>query len=229
MAKSWIPDRLGALEAEFDEARDLERAVDMARYMKDRFAFYGIAAGPRRSLQRKAFRGAPKPTQQDLVRVTDACWRKKQRELQYFGADYVRQHIGVCDESFLEQLRKLISTKSWWDTVDLLAAHGVGSLALRYPSIRHEMNLWINADDIWIARTALLYQLGYKQGTDADQLFELCERRAADPEFFIRKAIGWALREYSKTDPRAVRAFVRMNEKNLSGLSKREALRWLDR
>ena len=229
MAKTWTSERLDALETAFDEARDPERAVHMARYMKDRFAFYGIAAGPRRALQREVFRGAPKPTQRELVRITNASWRKKQRELQYFGADYVRQHVDVCDASFLRQLEKLITTKSWWDTVDLVAAHGVGSLALRFPSIRKRMNVWIDAENMWIARTALLYQLGYKADTDAGQLFDFCERRASDSEFFIRKAIGWALREYSKTDAKAVRNFVRENDKELSGLSKREALKWLER
>jgi len=91
------------------------------------------------------------------------------------------------------------------------------------------MDEWIGDDDIWLARTAILHQNRFKGGTDADRLFRYCEVRAADTEFFLRKAIGWALREYSKTDAVAVRAFVAAHDRELSGLSKREALKWLDR
>ncbi len=201
----------------------------MSRYMQHRFGFYGIQAAERRSLQRAAFKGASKPSQADLVRLTKACWRKKQREFQYFGADSVRSHIDVCDEKFLDHLEFLIIHKAWWDTVDVLAGHGVGRLASRYSSIVAEMNEWIDSENIWVARTALLYQLGAGADTDAEQLFDFCERRMRDREFFIRKAIGWALREYSKTDARAVRSFVRKHDAELSGLSKREALKWLAR
>lgn len=163
------------------------------------------------------------------MRFTKACWRKKQREFQYVGADYIRQHVEACEETFLGHLEFLITHKSWWDTVDVLAGHGVGRLAGRHSSIAVEMNEWIDSESIWIARTALLYQLGAKADTDAEQLFDFCERRMEDREFFIRKAIGWALREYSKTDSRAVRSFVRKHSAELSGLSKREALKWLNR
>lgn len=229
MTRSWAPERLASLEASLKAAADPKRAADMARYMKNRFAFYGVMARERRALQRAAFTGAPKPSQADVIRLTKDCWRKDERELQYFGADYVKQHIDVCDERFLDHVAFLVTHKSWWDTVDVLAGHGVGRLASRYPSIAIEMNEWIDSDNTWIVRTALLYQLGAKADTDAEQLFDFCERRMQDREFFIRKAIGWALREYSKTDARAVRSFVRKHEAQLSGLSKREALKWLNR
>jgi 3-methyladenine DNA glycosylase AlkD len=229
MARSWISERLAALETLFKAEEDPKRATDMARYMKDQFAFFGFPATERRALQRQAFAGAPGPTETDVKRLTKACWRKKQREFQYFGADYVRQHIEVCDQTFLSQLEFLITHKSWWDTVDVLAGHGVGGLARRFRPVADEMDNWIDSDNMWIARAALLYQLGFKADTDADQLFGFCERRIKDTEFFIRKAIGWALREYSKTDPRAVRSFARKHDTELSGLSKREALKWLNR
>ncbi len=229
MARSWTSKRLTVLEASFEAAANRERAKEMARYMKDKFAFFGIQAASRRALQRQAFSRAPEPSEADVVRLTKLCWRKKQREFQYFGADYVRQYVRVCSEDFLDHLGFLITNKSWWDTVDALAAHGVGALARRYPSVADQMNTWIDSDDIWIARTALLCQLNFKADTDAERLFALCERRMHDDEFFIRKAIGWSLREYSKTDPHAVRDFVAKHDADLSGLSKREALKWLDR
>lgn len=91
------------------------------------------------------------------------------------------------------------------------------------------MDHWIASDDIWVARSSIIYQLGYKRNTDADRLFDYCQRRSGDTEFFIRKAIGSALREYSKTDPAAVRDFVSRNQERLSGLSKREALKRIER
>jgi 3-methyladenine DNA glycosylase AlkD len=229
VAKSWTSERLRVLERSFESAGDRKRAKDMARYMKMHFAFFGVQAAARRALQRKAFAGAPRPTEAELVQLTTACWHKQQREFQYFGTDYVRQHVGSCSEEFLGHLKLLITTKSWWDTVDALATHGVGGLARLYPSVGEEMNAWIDSKNIWLARAALLYQLSFKAETNAEQLLELCRRRMSDEEFFIRKAIGWALREHSKTDPRAVRNFVRKHDAELSSLSKREALKWLDR
>ena len=229
MAERWTCERLAGLEASFQAAADPKRAAEMARYMKNRFEFHGIQAAHRRALQRQAFKGAPKPNEADVVRLTRACWRNEERELQYFGADYVREHIEVCGETCLVHLRFLITHKSWWDTVDVLAAHGVGGLARRHTSVADEMNTWVDSDNIWIARAALLYQLTFKSETDADQLFAFCRRRMQDQEFFIRKAIGWALREYSKTAPDVVRHFVQLNGTHLSGLSKREASKYLNR
>ena len=89
------------------------------------------------------------------------------------------------------------------------------------------MDQWINSENIWVARTAILHQLFYKADADPDRLFEYCIRRAGDKEFFIRKALGWALRQYSRVDPEGVRAFVAENEAELSGLTKREALKYV--
>lgn len=229
MAVHWTTARLSALRTAFEGAADPDRATQMARYMKDAFPFYGVAATERRAIQREVFRDAPPPTEHDVVRITRAAWRGKPRELQYFGADYVRRHVTTCSPAFLGHLELLITHKSWWDTVDLLAAHGVGALGRRFPEVARTMDAWIDADDFWLARTALLYQLGFKDQTNAEQLFRFCERRMEDTEFFVRKAIGWALREYSKTDAAAVRRFVRTHDASLSGLSKREALKWLAR
>jgi 3-methyladenine DNA glycosylase AlkD len=121
-------------------------------------------------------------------------------------------------------LRWCVTHKSWWDTVDALA-HSVGALVLRHPELQDEMDVWIADDDLWVARVAIIHQLGAKQATDTDRLFGYCTTRASHPDFFIRKAIGWALREYSKTDPDAVRQYVAGMGGKLSSLSRREALK----
>lgn len=118
-----------------------------------------------------------------------------------------------------------MTTTSWWDTVDLLAAHVVGTLVAADPRLGADMDVWIADEDLWVARTALLHQLRYKERTDTDRLFAHCLRRSAHPDFFIRKAIGWALREYAKTDPAAVRAFVTRERDRLAPLTVREALK----
>jgi 3-methyladenine DNA glycosylase AlkD len=120
----------------------------------------------------------------------------------------------------------LITTKSWWDTVDAIANHNVGQLLRQYPDSRDRtLTPWRQSENIWLRRTAILFQLSYKTATDADLLFAIATENRESSEFFIQKAIGWALREYSKTAPDAVQTFVATAE--LAPLSQREALKWL--
>ena len=124
-------------------------------------------------------------------------------------------------------MKALITTNSWWDTVDALAVHVVGTMVHRHRELAAVMDRWIDADDFWLARTAILHQLRWKSDTDTSRLFTYALRRAADNEFFIRKAIGWALRVYATTDPDAVRTFVDRHEDTLSALTQREARKHL--
>jgi 3-methyladenine DNA glycosylase AlkD len=135
----------------------------------------------------------------------------------------------VATVGFMDTLAWLVTTKPWWDTVDILATHAVGGLVRRYPELRQTMDLWLLSDDQWLARSALLHMNRWKADTDAAWLFAACLARSGDRDFFIRKAIGWALREYSKVDERVVVAFVDAHAGALSGLSRREALMWLER
>jgi 3-methyladenine DNA glycosylase AlkD len=121
--------------------------------------------------------------------------------------------------------RHLVSTVPWWDTVDALASHVVGGLVAADPKLTSDMDAWIEDDDPWVARTALLHQLRHKETTDTERLFAYCVRQSGHPDFFIRKAIGWCLREYAKTDPEAVRDFVARERGRLAPLSVREALK----
>jgi 3-methyladenine DNA glycosylase AlkD len=213
----------------FAAGADPARARGARAYMRNQFAFYGIPARQLQHIARAVTQGRPPPRERELVKVARACWRKPEREWQYFACWYLRRHVRACSAALAADVEPLITTRSWWDTVDTLASHTVGPLAARYPEVVRTLDRWIGADDIWLARTAILHQLGYKADTDPDRLFRYCLRRASDKEFFVRKAIGWALREYSKTDEAAVRAFVQAHDRVLSALSKTEALKWLER
>lgn len=213
----------------FGPAADADRAAGARSYMRGQFEFYGIAAPGQRAIWRDATSDLPPPNERELVRVANTCWAEPQREWQYFACGYLRRHAPGKSSRLLPAVGKLIRTKSWWDTVDSLAAHTVGTIVAEHPEIASTMDEWSRSSDIWIARTAILHQLGYKSRTDSDRLFAYCLARAGDKEFFIRKAIGWALREYSKTNERAVRAFVHEHEDTLAPLSRVEALKWLNR
>ncbi len=213
------------IAATFANAGDSEAAAGMAAYMRDQFEFFGIKSPRRRELQQEVLASRDDPDEALLAAVVDKCWARPQREFQYFAGEYTRDHIDGCSAAFLVTARRAITERSWRYTVDLWATDVVGPLVARHPSLAAEMDDWIGDDDFWVARSALLHQLRYRSETDADRLFRFCLRRAADREFFIRKAIGWALREYSKVAPEAVAGFVREHEDELSGLSRREALK----
>jgi 3-methyladenine DNA glycosylase AlkD len=212
----------------FAGAADPERAVAMAAYMRDQFPFLGIPSPAQRRLAMTALRALPSPDEADVVAFTTVCWAASEREYQYAACDYAIRHVRRCGETFLDHTRILLTTKSWWDTVDALAANVVGPLVRAYPPLVAVMDDWIDGDDVWLVRTAIIHQLHARDRTDATRLFGYCARRAGDREFFVRKAIGWALREHSKTDAAAVRQFVATHPE-LSPLSAREALKWLQR
>ncbi|MGW5851433.1 DNA alkylation repair protein [Streptomyces sp. NPDC055254] len=216
---------LERLTAAYGAAADPVRAAAMAAYMKDVAPFLGIPTPRRRELSGTVVRDTPEPTEEDCAALALGCGRLPEREYRYFAVDYLRRHVARCSSGFLPVVRHLIVTVPWWDTVDLLAAHTVGPLVAADPALGAVMDEWIEDEDRWLVRAALLHQLRSKDATDADRLFAHCRRRAGHPDFFVRKAIGWSLREYARTDPGAVRAFVAAEGDRLSALSAREALR----
>jgi 3-methyladenine DNA glycosylase AlkD len=205
-------------------AVDPTRAAPMAAYMRGQFPFLGIPTPPRRALSRTILAGLPRPTEADLRAVALACWDLPEREYQYFACDWLQRHAAVATPASMPTIRTLITTRSWWDTVDALAARVVGPIVASHRESVATMDDWLRADNLWLIRTSILHQLTYKGRTDPDRLFRACADTAGHPDFFIRKAIGWALREYAKTDPAAVRAFVDAHPE-LSPLSVREALK----
>jgi 3-methyladenine DNA glycosylase AlkD len=217
---------LDRLVAEYGAAADPERAAPMAAYLRDQFPFLGISATPRRALSRRVLAGLAKPAEADLAATALGCWRLPEREYQHFACDWLVRHARVPGPGFLPTLRTLVTTRSWWDTVDPLAGVA-GAIVARHPAARSTMAEWLAGDDLWLTRVALLHQLNYRADTDAGWLFAACAARADHRDFFIRKAIGWALRQYARTDPAAVRDFVAAHRDRLSGLSVREALKHL--
>ena len=216
------------LRGAFDPAADPERAAGAAAYMRDQFPVLGIPTPERRRLARAALRDLRAPNESELAAIARALWAQPEREFQHTGCDYLRAHIDAAGVGFIDVVEELVTTKAWWDTVDVLAAHTAGPLVRAHAELVATMDRWVVSDQLWLARTALLHQLAYKRTTDADRLFRYCALRAGDREFFIRKAIGWALRTYAAIAPDAVAQFV-ASTPGLSPLSIREATRGVAR
>ncbi|MFF6986952.1 DNA alkylation repair protein [Streptomyces sp. NPDC010273] len=216
---------LERLTVTYAAAADPERAASMRAYMKDVAPFLGLTTPLRRALSRTVLEGTPRPDEADCTAIALRCWELPEREFQYFAVDYLRRHVRQCTSGFLPVARYLVSTVPWWDTVDALASHVVGGLVAADPKLVGDMDAWIVDEDMWVARTALLHQLRYKERTDTERLFAYCLRQSGHPDFFIRKAIGWCLREYAKTDPEAVRGFLAREKGRFAPLSVREALK----
>ena len=196
----------------------------MAAYMKDHFPFFGIKTTERRELLKEhiAIHGAPELAELPAVaRVAFA-----EPEIHQVAVDLLMKHAKKLKAEHPPLVEDLITTKSWWDRVDALAAHVVGTVLNKYPKDIPKWNRrWIGSGNMWLNRTAILFQGRWKGDTDLKLLFANSGRHSAHKDFFIRKAIGWSLRELGATDPVAVRAFVR--SRTLSPLSEREALRRL--
>lgn len=198
----------------------------MQAYMKDVAPLFGVKATPRRALFKEhlAEHGPPDPL--ELPAIVRSAFAAPERELHHTAVDLLVKQARKLSPDDLPWIEELITTKSWWDTVDTLAVHVVGTILKRHPKDVARWNRrWIDSDDLWLNRTAILFQLRWKADTDRALLFANIERHAARKEFFIRKAIGWALRAFAATDPEAVKAFVQAHA--LSPLSRREALRKL--
>jgi 3-methyladenine DNA glycosylase AlkD len=218
----------GRLRSAFETEADAEWAVGAAAYMRDQFPFLGIRTPARRRLAKEALAGLPPLTESQLTDSARTLWQQPEREFQYAGCDLLSKHVGVTGPGFIDVVHELVVTKAWWDTVDALAAHTAGPLVRRHPELTAVLDDWVRSDDIWVARTAILHQLTYRQGTDGDRLFAYCRLRAGDSEFFIRKAIGWALRTYAAREPDRVAEFLR-DTPSLSPLSIREATKGVER
>jgi 3-methyladenine DNA glycosylase AlkD len=212
--------------AELKRVADATKAPAMAAYMKTTQPFFGVPTPLRAPIER-AMRVKFEPgDRKDYERNVLALWTLPHREEQYLAIAYARQWREFIVPPSLKLYERMIREGAWWDFVDEIAVHLVGSILLaQRAEARCVIERWIDDDDLWIRRSALIAQLKHKGATDAAQLFDHCLRRAHETDFFIRKAIGWALREYSKTDPRAVRAFVRRNQDRLSKLSIAEGTR----
>jgi 3-methyladenine DNA glycosylase AlkD len=198
----------------------------MQAYMKTEMPFYGVQKPQRAPILRKVLADHPPGSREEYEELVLALWALPHREEKYLALGVATGHrVHIVPES-LALYRRLIVEGAWWDLVDEVATHLIRQLVLDHPSATWpEIDRWIDDETMWLRRAAIICQVGAKDRTDAPRLFEFCRRRSHEREFFIRKAIGWALREYAKTSPEAVAAFVTRHEEELSPLSRREALK----
>lgn len=197
----------------------------MAAYMKNHFVFLGVKVPAQRAATKDFIAAGRDATNEEILGVAADLWAQPEREFQHIGCILLRRWAGGFEPDAIDDVEQLIMSKSWWDTVDPLASRTVGTMVTKHPDLVTVMDQWIEDENLWLNRSALIHQLFYKEATDVDRLFAYVERHASHKDFFIRKAIGWALRQHGHTDPEAVRAFVVAHDAELSGLSKREALK----
>lgn len=204
------------------------QAGPMKRYMRDQFDYLGIKTAELGALFEEHIGAHGLPPLADLDRVLRDLWSLPEREYQYVACGLLRRLEPELPAGFITTIEYLLVTKSWWDTVDGIAAGTVGAHFKRFPGVRRRvLARWRKSENFWLRRTCILFQLGYKSGTDFALLSDIICENLGSKEFFINKAIGWALRQYTRTDPDAVRRFVAATP--LHPLSAREALKWLHR
>lgn len=219
---------LKILQQRFEAETNENNAKPMKKYMKNLFDYFGIQTPLRKEIGAAFMEEKGLPAKEKLDVVIKELWRLPQREFQYFALDVLEKIIKKSDKDIIALLEYLIVTKSWWDTVDRIAQKLVGALFQKYPElIAPHTTKWMASENIWLQRTALLFQLRYKKKTNVDLLFRFIHQLAASDEFFIQKAIGWALREYSKTDAEKVITFIGQN--TLAPLSVREGLKVINK
>ena len=212
------------LEIEFEKNANPEIAIGQKAYMKNNFDFYGIKTPDRRKIQKPFLVKKYLPPKKDLEKIVKTLWKKPEREYQYFSQELTEKYSKQFDKSDIELFEFMIINKSWWDTIDFIAPKLVGEYFKLYPEQRNNhIEKWIVSGNIWLQRTAILFQLNYKVDLDKNFLAYIIHSLLGSKEFFINKAIGWILRQYSRTNPSWVIDFV--NKTDLNALSKKEALR----
>lgn len=214
-----------SLKTLFEKNADPVKAVPMKKYMRDQFEYLGIKSPQGALLLREHIKKHGLPPLDKLDIIVHELWNLQQREFQYVALSLMNKLETKVDENFIKTIEYAITTKSWWDTVDILAGHAVGSHFQRFPRVKEKyLKKWRKSDDFWLRRTTLLFQLGYKKETDFELLCEIIHENLGSNEFFINKAIGWSLRQYAHTNPAPVKKFVKATQE-LHPLSRREALK----
>jgi 3-methyladenine DNA glycosylase AlkD len=212
----------------FEKNANPALSAPMKKYMREQFEYLGIKNPHSKALQKEFYakNGLPDISELDMV-ILD-LWKLPPREYKYIAMSLLDKFEKKLPADFITTIEHLIVTESWWDTVDLIATHQVSTLFRRYPNVKKKyLKKWQNSKNIWLRRTTILFQLLYKQETDFELLCDLIRANLGSDEFFINKAIGWSLREYAKTDPNAVKNFVKATQE-LHPLSRREAMKHLE-
>lgn len=210
----------------FKKYVNAKEAEGMRKYMKDQFVYFGIKKPIRTLITKPLLLKAKESISEEwILETAELLWNKKEREYLYLALELFNANKKIMTVKSFKKLEKLLLQHSWWDSVDNLSSYAISPLVLKCPELRSEMERYTTHKNKWCRRVAIIDQLKYKTQTDKKFLFETCLINANEPDFFIRKAIGWALREYAKTNPKDVYAFVKANENILSKLSVTEALK----
>lgn len=201
------------------------KAKQMSAYMLNQFEFLGLQSPVRKEIMKPFFSKVKKATTTDWNFVFQ-CWECPYRELQYVALEYLKLRQKYLSASDIPSLKKLIISKSWWDTIDNLDRI-IGNIALKNPQVNELLIAWSTDENKWLRRVAIDHQLLRKEKTNVELLEKILVNNLEQTEFFINKAIGWALRDYSKTNPQWVRLFVKKYEGQMAKLSIKEATKYV--
>lgn len=222
-----MKDFITTLSVEFKKNANPKIASGQKAYMRNQFEFYGIKTPERREIEKPFLVKEYLPPKKDLEKIVKTLWNKPQREYQFFAMELVQKYVKQFEKKDMALLEFIVMHKSWWDTVDFIAVKLIGEYFKLYPSLRKQyVKKWLASKNIWLQRSALLFQLKYKKNLDTELLSYAIQPLLGSKEFFINKAIGWVLREYSRTNPKWVVNFV--NQTPLEPLSRKEALRLIE-
>ena len=215
------------LEANFRKVSNRELAIPMENYMKNNFTYFGIKTENRRSIFKSNYELNKLEVKSNFKAIAWELFQMKEREFHQTAIDLLLKEFKknfVLED--IQLIEKMIITNSWWDSVDTIAKYILGGYLLQFPSETLKViERFSNSENMWLNRSAILFQLSYKEKTNFEILKSECEKHKDSNEFFIQKAIGWALRDYSRFNPNGVEAYV--NSTNLKPLSRKEALRLL--
>ena len=216
------------LRKELTKHSDPKVSKDAAAYMRNQFKFLGVKTPLRRELSKDLVNQSKDLSERELIELCKVLWAQPEREFQYVACDLLAKNAKRLPPNYIKRDAPwFINNKSWWDSVDSVRK-SIEVVVSANPELKAEMEKWIASNNIWMVRSALIHQLTLGSKTDAKLLFEFCEIQAQETEFFIAKAIGWALRSYSYVDPKAVKKFIKEHPQ-LTPLAKREGLKALIR
>lgn len=219
---------LKAAQELFSNNSNAERAIGQSKYMRNQFGFFGLKSAEVKQLAKQLMAQYGLPAHDEVRQICQLAFDEEQRELHYLALMVVEKSLRRLRAEDIHLFEFLITTKSWWDTVDWVAKL-VGKHFLRFPELRlPTTERWMASGNLWLQRTCIIFQLAYRQKTDFELMKKYILATMPTREFFLQKAGGWALRQYSRVNPAEVVAFLNEHPE-LPNLTKREALKWLER
>lgn len=219
-----MEDFIITLTKELQKNANLKIAAEQKAYMRGQFEYYGIKTPRRRVIQKPFLVREFLPQKEVAIQIVKLLWIKPQRDYQYIAQELLFKYSKQIEPDDISVFEFMVENKSWWDTIDFIAPKLIAAYFMKYPEKRkYFVDKWLNSNNMWLQRSALLFQLKYKEKLDTELLSYTIENLRDSKEFFINKAIGWVLRDYSRINPKWVLAYV--NATQLSKLSRKEALR----